>query len=218
MKTKTINIYEFSELSEEAKENAIEEWRNTNYGNEFFWQREVEASLDKFCSIFSIDYRLIDYEEPYRNDYKVNLDDNILTLSGQRLATYIWNNFRNDLFKGKYYSVLKVDRLNKRINHKRIRSEQLRNGNYFNAYYSAIKLDNCCVLTGVCYDDDILKPIYEFLDHPKDNIDFETLINDCFYSLCHSVSSEIEYQNTDEYITEEIEANGYEFDEDGNMI
>ena len=91
------------------------------------------------------------------------------------------------------------------------------NGNYFNAYYSAIQLENCCVLTGVCYDDDILQPIYEFLDNPK-NIEFETLLNDCIYSLCHSVSSEIENQNTDEYITEQIECNGYEFDEDGKMI
>lgn len=215
MKTRTINVYEFSELSEEAKEKAINKWRNGNYDHEFFWQREVESSLDKFCSIFSIDYRQIDYQEPYRNDYKINLDDNILALSGQRLAKYIWNNYKDDIFQGKYYGKL-VDTFKDGI--KIPVSKDHPAGLRHVVRYSRTILDNSCVLTGVCYDQDLLQPIYDFLDKPTERIDFETLLNDCIYSLCHSVSSEIDYQNSDKGITEEIEANEYEFDENGNMI
>ena len=56
------------------------------------------------------------------------------------------------------------------------------------------------------------------MDKPKDNINFETLINDCIYSLCHSVSSGIEYRESDEGIKEEIESNDFDFDEDGNLV
>lgn len=201
-------VYSFDELSGEAKETAINNYRDDN--QDFFWSGEVEDTLNKFCDIFSIDWRRIDYQEPYRNDYKINLDENILELSGLRLAKYIWNNFNSYLYKGKYYQV----NSDKKLIHKRVKSEVLSNGKIFNAYYSKIQKDNCCVLTGVCYDDDILRPIYEFLDKPS-NIDFETLLNDCIISLCRSVSSEIDWRNEDEQIIEEILANEYEFNEDG---
>jgi len=212
MKTITVNLYEFNELSDEAKENAINHFRDKNTDYSWFVE-EANDTFEKFAKIFNIDWRNIYYCEPYRNDYKLDLDDNIINLSGHRLAKYIWNNYKRDLFKGKYYSV----KSNKVLKHKRVKSEILKNGNVFNAYYSKIQLENSCVLTGVCYDEDILKPVYDFLDKPKDNINFETLLNDCIYSLCHSVSSEIEYRESDKGITEEIESNDYDFDEDGNL-
>ena len=94
----------------------------------------------------------------------------------------------------------------------------MKNGDIFNAYYSAINLEHSCVLTGVCYDEDILAPVYEFLEKPNFRIDFEDLLNDCIYSLCHAVQSEIEYQTSDEGIEGTILANEYEFTEDGDLI
>ena len=213
MKTVEIKLYKFSELSEEAKDRAIEEWRNGNSFEPVPYQSEIEDTLNKFCNIFCIDYSEIDYEEPHRNNYKVLLSKNVLALSGVRLMAFLWNNYKNDLYKGKYYSV----ESEKRLIHPRIKSEKLNNGSYFNAYYSRIQLQNSCVLTGVCYDDDILTPIYEVLDGKRLNNDLETVLNDCIYSLCHSVSSEIEYYNTDEAIIETIEANEYDFTEDGKI-
>jgi len=211
MRTIEQTVYNFDELSDEARETAINNFRDNN--QEFFWANEINDTLDKFCDIFSINYKQIDYENPYRNDYTINLDGNILELSGLRLSKYIWNNFKTDLFKRKYLKCFDEHK-----KHKNIVNETSKNtSNKYSFYYSRISFDNCCVLTGVWYDDDILKPIYEFLDKPK-NIDFETLLNDCIHSLCHSVQSEIKYQNTDEYIIEQIEANQYEFDECGDMI
>jgi len=209
MKTIQVNLYQFSELSDEAKEKAINHFRNSNYDETPFFINEANSTFEKFAKIFSINWNNIDYEEPYRNDYNLTFDDNIVNLSGQRLATYIWNNYKRDLFKGKYYSLWSK----KDVSYK----------HYKDGYpvlkirHSKVIIEHSCVLTGVCYDEDILQPIYEFLDKPKDNINFETLINDCIYSLCYSVSSEIDYRNSDEGITEEIEGNEYDFDENGKL-
>ncbi len=141
-----------------------------------------------------------------------------MDLTGQRLATYIWNNYKNDLFKGKYYNY--ESNTKEQIKHKRIKSVFYKNsGLWGNYYYSAITLEHSCVLTGWCYDDDILDPIYNFLNKPsKDGSNFRDLLEDCITSICKSVENEIEYRNTDEYIKEHIEANEYEFTKEGNRF
>ena len=218
MKTIEVKLYSFDELSEEAKEKVINEFRDNEYNTTPWFIDEANETFEKFADLFSIDWRNIDYCEPYRNKYKIKLDDNVLALTGQRLATYIWNNYKRDLFKGKFYGCIEND---KKYFHPCIKSKELKGRarlkNWFNPYYSRIILDNSCVLTGVCYDESVLKPIYEFLNNPKDNIDFETLLNDCIYSLCHSVESEIEYRLSDEAIIETIQDNEYEFTEDGEL-
>ena len=214
MKTIEIKLYKFSELSEKAKETAIENWRANNSGDYWFLD-EANATFEKFAKIFPIEWEEIDYEQPYRNRYRVAASDEVKALSGIRLMTYLWNNYKNDLFKGKYYPV----KSNKRIFHKRVTSQELKNrpGHFFNAYHSAVILDHSCVLTGVCYDEDILQPIYEYLEKPNNRIDFEDLLDDCINSLCHSVQSEIEYRNSEEAIIETMEANDYDFTENGKL-
>lgn len=219
MRTIEIKAYKFDELSDEAKEKAIEKWRETTINNGDYWfLDEATETFKKFADLFNIDWSEIDYENPYRNEYRITLSSEIKALSGWRLVSYLWNNYKTDLFKGEYHSI-KAD---KRVYHPRVKCTELTNKgrlkNWHCAYYSAIFLDHSCVLTGVCYDDDILKPIYEYLDKPNNRIDFEDLLNDCIYSLCHSVQSEIEYTNSDEAIIETIDANNYEFTEDGTMI
>lgn len=194
MKTIEVNLYKFSELSDEAKEKAIEKWRNDSYDSQPWFISESNDSFEKFAELFNIDWRNIDYCEPYRNEYSIKLDDQIKYLSGQRLATYIWNNYKKDIFKGRYYYTKNKHR------HSKIQIE-----------------DFCCALTGVCYDDELLSPIYEFLKNPEDNMDFEMLLNECIYNLCSNVSDEIDYQNSDEAIIETIEANEYDFLENGEL-
>lgn len=214
MKTITVNVYSFSELSEGAKEKVINKYRENNYDTTPWYIEEANESFEKFADIFSIDWSSIDYCEPYRNEYSIKLDDNIINLTGHRLAKYIWNNYKRDIFKGKYYGKL-VDTFADGT--KIPISKEHPIGQRHVKRYSKVFLSNDCVLTGVCYDQSVLQPIYDFLDKPSD-IDFETLLDDCIYNLCTDVRSETEYHNSDEAITEEIEANEYEFDESGNMI
>lgn len=199
--------YEITELDDDVKDKVINKWRE---GEDFSYIcGEAFESANKFADIFGIKLSCLDYDEPFRNEYKFSFDDQIIDLSGQRLATYIWNNYKSNIFKGKYYSLWSK----KDVSYK----------HYENGYpvlkirYSKIQLDNCCVLTGVCYDDDLLTPIYEFLDNPKD-MNIEELLNDCIYALCHSVSSEIQANLEDDAIIDTIEANDYLYDDEGNML
>jgi len=210
MRTIEVKLFSFDELSEEAKEKAINKFRDNEYNTTPWFIDDANNTFEKFADLFSIHWQNIDYCEPYRNEYKIRLDDNVLTLTGQRLATYIWNNYKNDLFKRKYLKSFDGHK-----KHKNIINQM--GVNKYCSYYSPIKLDNSCVLTGVCYDESVLKPIYEFLNNPKDNVDFETLLNDCIYSLCGDVADEYEYQFSDEAIIETIQANEYEFTEDGEL-
>lgn len=50
MKTIEINLYSFNELSEEAKEKALENWR---YEQEYFWADDSIESLKKFAEHFN---------------------------------------------------------------------------------------------------------------------------------------------------------------------
>jgi hypothetical protein len=206
MKTVEINIYQFSELSEEAKQNAIEQERNNLHLDYIF--DEATESLQKFANIFSIKFNYFDFLQTYSNDIVFKLEDNILQLSGQRLATYLWNNHKTDLYKGKYYSLWSKTELSY-VHHK--------NGHpVLKKRRSKIILDNSCVLTGVCYDQDLLDPIYRFLEKPTD-INFEELLNDCIQNLCKSVESENDFRCSDEGIIEDIESNDFEFEENGDI-
>ena len=205
MRTITKNLYSFSELSEQAKQTAIENFRNNDseFLSEFLYQ-EAHESVKAFHNIFSTKEDLHSWLDVRTG----HIDDVILELSGQRLATYIWNNYGHKLFKGKYYSLWsKTDRNYK--HHK--------NGYpVLKKRRSKVMFEHSCVLTGVCWDNDLLKPIYDFLDKPTD-VSFESLLTDCFDSLRNSLESAAEAQTEDDYIIEEIEANEYEFDEKGNL-
>lgn len=210
MRTKKIKIHRFSELKKSVREKVMEEYLELEHETFDWIIQDAHNSFEKFANIFSVENYRIDYCETYRNEYKINLEDDIKQLSGIRLCGYIWNNYRKQLFKGKYYSV----ESGKVIHHNRVKSTKLSNGKIFNAYYSAIELDNSCVLTGVCYDQDLLDPIYKFLEKPS-NTTFEELINECIESLCKSVRDEIEGNSKEEAIAEYFDANDHEFLADG---
>jgi hypothetical protein len=70
-----------------------------------------------------------------------------------------------------------------------------------------------CPLSGVCYDNDFLKPIIDFMKSPKSsitNIDLE------LPSYEVVAQNDFDWMNSDEYIDESIQCNEYEFTKDGN--
>jgi hypothetical protein len=212
MKTKTITIYSVSELSEQAKENAHSNWLD---GFSYPWEADNRSVLDKFTDIFPVSRIQFEYGGGGQDYIGFNFTENeaIMELSGQRLATYIWNNYRNRLFKGKYHSV----NSNVPVHHNRVTYTTLRNGNTHNAYGSAIFLDNCCPLTGYCIDDNMLKPIYDFLDKPDDTT-FLELMDKCLHAWLKACSDDYEGCQSMEYFIDECEANDYEFAEDGERM
>lgn len=210
MKTIEINLYKFSELSEEAKENAIENEIRKGIDTSFYWD-EAHQSVKAFHDVFNT-------REGFNSWLDVRfgyIEDNVRELKGWRLRKYIINNFWSDIHKGKYYSV----KANHLIRHKRVKSKTLSNGNAFNAYYSAITIERSCPFTGVCYDMDLLDPIYNLIDWKEDysELTFEELMENCLDSLRASLESEDDYRNSDEAISEDLEANDYDFTEDGDI-
>lgn len=191
---KNLQLFTFNELSENAKSKALNEFNYSDYSFDYIYS-DANNTLKVFKDTFE----------------KKDSNENI---TGFRLAKWIINNYYDILFKPYFVRSVKKDAA---IYHKRIKTTQYKNGNISNFYYSAIKKTNSCVLTGVCYDDDILKPIYEFLKSPY-NINFDELISDCLDSLEKSIQSEIDYNYTDEAKAEYLNENDYYFTVDGKMI
>lgn len=222
MRQVTKNIYKFNELSEEGQQKAIEKWRETNWETgDYAWQSENRESMETFADIFPI--KVTSWEYGGRgegvNFHFTSDEDAIEKLSGQRLATYLWNNYRDELYSKKYYGTLRLT--DERYRHRRIESTQITNqcenkGKWINHYHSAIQLEENCPLTGYAMDNALCQPIWDFIRKPDDR-DFEDLLSDCFAEWIKYCNADIEDQNSDEYIKDTIEANDYEFTEDGEL-
>lgn len=190
-RTVRTKVFKFDELSPVSQQKAIDNNRDA-YSDASYIYDEAHDSVKAFHEIFGT-------QEGRKSWLDANTsmsNENILLLKGLRLAKYIWNNYKTSLYKGKYYSTSNKSR------------------------HSKIILDNCCVLTGVSYDDILLQPVYEFLEgklRPDYNtyMDFEALVNDCFESLRIALEKEEDYLSTDEYIREQLYENECEFTRDG---
>jgi hypothetical protein len=195
MEIREYKVYKFTELSEDAKQKAIQYFRE---GNDYPWFSECNDSLKGFEKALPIKIRDYSYgEELYRSYIQFEVtDENVGLLKGLRLRTWLINNFWNDLGKGKFYS--------------------LPTGSY-KSRHSKMTKEVSCPFTGYCADEDLIEPIRRFIEKPDKEITFELLIKMCFHSFAKSVASDIEYQNSDEAIIETIEANDYDWTEDGKI-
>jgi Fe-S cluster biosynthesis and repair protein YggX len=218
MRTIRTKIYNFSELSKEAQQNAFENYRN-NYLTFDFIYSDAESTVKAFCDAFSVKSG----SRSWLDCNTSNIDDNILNLTGLRLRKYILNNFGDTLYKRKY---LKSGGNSKNLKpfHRMRKQNEIKSGPnkglFYSIYYSNIcKVAQNCNLTGMCYDDDMMRPIYDFLElRTFSSTNFEDLLNECFNEMRNTLEKEKDYMETDEYITEEIEANEYEYTEEGNKF
>jgi len=200
MKTIEIKLYQFSELSQSAKERALELQREFYFETGIPFIQDAFNTINEFCHIIGAKFISVDYS--YRNDisYKFNADDHLMDMKPMRLRTWIINNWLPYMSKGKYYSTP-----GKWINGKY----------YYKKRYSKIQFEyDNCPLTGVSYDCDILKPLLNFIEKPTD-IDIKDIVSECFNSMLNSLVNEYEYILSDEYLIQDIEANGYNYTEYG---
>ena len=72
-----------------------------------------------------------------------------------------------------------------------------------------------CPFTGYCADEDYLESLVNDI---KQGIDLKTAFKGLAAVYQRIIQNEIEYQNSDEYISEHLQINNYEFLEDGNEI
>lgn len=209
MRTVRTKVYKFNELSEQAKQKAIDTFRSNNNGVNFYAE-DICNSAKKVIELFNLKTG-----NEYSDIRTSHIDDNILQLSGVRLYKYIINNYYSDLFTPAYIKTIYKEWHCKLFICK---LKTGRDGNKYTQVYSKTKKDNSCVLTGVCYDMDILEPIYKFLEKPSKGTTFEDLMNEIGNAISKTYSDNDEWVNSDEFITETIESNDYEFTQDGRRF
>lgn len=204
MQTVTIKIYKFAELSEEAKEKAIERMRETEFYHSSGYFDTVKKGLDAFnCSLSNYS---IDFDNINSSDWtiKFGYDDEVLGLSGLRLRKWLINNICQPYMKvtherkpyGKYFKDT--------------------NGKWRYPRRSKIFVtETTCPFTGVCMDENFLDPIRKFLKQPDNSTTLEELIKECVWETFNAACNEWEYMQSEEYTIENIENNNYDFTEDG---
>lgn len=200
MRTETINVYKFDELTTDARHYAWE--HGFDYGNDH--DDEYRATLEAFEKIFDIcvfRYRVGDsIYAPSFSYIKAGAADDAPEGDALRLARYVWNNYAEYIQKGRYYS----------------RGRWIDGKYTYKCRYSKIRheMDNC-PLTGVCYDCDILGPVIDCLHYKRFFNSYDELIHTCLSGFFAAWDAEKEYLRSEEYFAEMAEINEYEFLETG---
>jgi len=206
MRTVCKDVYKYAELSERAKEKA-RDWYRYGPGASYPWSGETQDTLKAFEKALPIKIKNYSYGEGGGRDFisfEVT-DQNVEEIKGLRLRTWLINNFIRNIEKGKYQSTAGTyDDAGKYQYKKR---------------YSNVTKEISCPFTGVCFDEDIIDAVREFVDrfNPRRDSEktFREIVEECFDGFARAVASDIEGQNEDDAVAETIEANEYEFNEDG---
>lgn len=205
MKTKTITVYSVNELSDKALEKAYYNWLRHW---EYLSHSDNMATLNKFKDIFPVKIKKFSYGDGTHDiEWEFNSHSELLDMTGLRLRTYIINNYWSDLFKGKYFSLW--SKTEKEPKNPNIGKLKLRR--------SKVLFDNSCVLTGYWTDEEILDPIYKFLKTPDKGVNFEYLLNDCLETFGIACGKDHEATSTIKTFKDEVEANDWEFFENGDI-
>lgn len=209
MRTIKTKVYKFHELSEAAKDVAVSNYMNSGYDYQEYYN-EIIDSVKAMIVLFNLKTGRQWSDLKYSH-----IEDNVLELKGIRLYKYLINNYYRDLFKPKY-----IKSIDREIKCRQFicKVNQDYRGEKYTMLYSKLKKDNCCVLTGICYDDDILKPVYDFLKRPDKSETFKDIINSISSAISRTFNQVEEWVNSDEFIIDTITANDYEFTKDGKQF
>ena len=236
MKEITIRLYDYDELSPEAKELALKEWRSSDV--EHFWSRDVKNTLDKLQEELGIEVSRWEYS-PYIHDSGVirfvRYNDNQLDLAGRRAQAFLWNNFAHLIVqpRKKWYAKSRDGRIDL--------SGCLYCGGEWKNMYRESKVffdrtyDGTCPLTGVCFDCDALDPLVYFclgmewdekskrrvmIPQSKrarwETTTVEDVIRDCVDSLLRLAQDDWNSQFTEEFFADYARTNDFTFDENGH--
>lgn len=195
METIKLNIYRYSELSDEAKQSAMRYFEK-HYDDSCYAEqarlsaREAQKIYDKF--------RHIERE-----------------IKGARLYKWIVNNILPELETRKFYHIMG----NRVVSY----YSDGRASQYHKGRFSRIQRETGWTygLTGVCYDCDFLGPLYDFMNKPTDNTDNDDLARtDLDYIFRQIMDREYEDFFDDEWLSEYagMNMNTHYFDKHGNHV
>jgi len=227
MRDATVKVFTYDELSDEAKERALNKWCESE---EHHWGQEVRDTIEAFEKEFGVDITDWSYS-PYSHRFSVSMariDDDVLALRGNRARAWFWNNHAHILLTptrhywthdkdGKLFRAVSAD---SRVYQSKV---------FYDRVY-----DGTCPFTGVCFDNDAVDPLAYFCfgtvwDAEKktrrqstvrtiaadDRNTVRSVLRDCVESLFQAAENDWRDQESEEYFRDFCEANGWEFEEDG---
>lgn len=205
MRTATVDVYSYPELTEEAKDRAFNHWLETA---DYPWQEEARQTIAALGGVFGV--VCYDWEygvcRPYNFRLKFdNIDGDAMGLSGNRARSWLSNNIWDNTFAEKY---AKKDRQGRTI------------------WHTLGEVWDCCPLTGIWLDNEALRPLRDFVTgkgdydtrrlYLHDRTTVEDVIRACFDALFAELTRDCEYCSSREYFEEEANANDYEFTASGD--
>ena len=180
-------LYHFDELSDDAKETARDWFRSCR--DVWSWLEEWWQSAQAFCDIAPVTLQSADYD---RGHVDARFDEiaEIAELSGVRAWKWLTNN-------GAYT----------KINGKCV----------FMSWFELAKENakGSCTLTGYCGDCPLFDPIAKLADSPSRVPDLESLFLECLQDWVFAARSDYESAYEDQQIDENIIANEYTFNAEG---
>lgn len=203
MREVTTTVYQFNELSDEAKKKAIEAWRysiaeradeadNDDYQS---CLAEMEMAFDICVSNWEVDSCSHHYRFSIVSDRFSEYEDD-----PKMLLRYI-NKVYFLIYKGKYYGNLYRGNDGEWVHKKR---------------YSKVLRELNCPLTGMWVDyaaEEAMKNAFEYVRNGKTIREF---LDDMLNKFFSCWEDDMYHHLSDEYVEEEIINNGYEFLEDGS--
>ena len=236
MKEITSSLYDYDELSPEAKEHALEKWRSEDV--EHFWGRELEDTLKKLQKELGISVTQWEYTPTYHDSGVIRFThytDDQLNLAGRRAQAFLWNNFAHLIMQPRkqWYAKHRDGRVDL--------SGSLRcDGEWENTYRKSKiffdrTYDGSCPLTGVSFDNDALDPLVYFCfgvewdEKEKKRVmipqsrrtkwimtTVEDVLRDCVDALLRSAQDDWNYQFTEAFFADHASVNEFMFDENGH--
>lgn len=206
MRYLTIKAFKFSELSERAKENARENYRKEYECDQIPWAEENSVSIRKICEALNCEYEIDSYNHCFLT---FQGEDEVLTLKGARAYKYVWNNFIEPNLTPKFICGCKIKG---KLHYGCVSKDSIN-------YYSKVAKEFNCPFTGYCADMLLLDAFNVWKDDVKEyETDVECFLNRVGYCIENFLNEEEAYYDSNEYIEEMIEANNFEFDEDGEIL
>lgn len=204
---RTLNVFTFNELSETAKQKAVECFRAYRSGIDFDYS-EYKASLAAFADDLGININNWSYGlGGCTVDFDFGDLEGLDTMTGARAYAWIVNNVKGLRPGPRVYTVSReVNR------HGFTRTERI--VKYVSSVYRA---GDCCNYTGVFCDENLMQPFREFLLKP-DSRTIEDLIKEAIDNYCSTLQDDLDYRESDEFLTEElINGDTPEFFENGTI-
>lgn len=207
MKEVKIKLYKYEELSEEVRSSIVDKKRfEVGYETMDAYASDYEGTLEKFSELMGVK---VSYEVDYCNyhfRFEFTSDAPLLgdwrgkefyaeEVTGKLLRRWLNNNFVPYALRKKKYYKFDAD-----YNHEKHRWNKQR--------FSKILCESWdnCPLTGMCYDYEVLQPIFETLAKPiSKSFSLEDLVEKCLDNLFSAWHKEYEYWcDTDSAIDEQL--------------